>query len=171
MDTPRGVLPCWAAGDDAAGAPKIPGRKKLKRERGPVLVIANHRDLSRRSVRAGGRCPFTSTSAGGGDGRRPAAHDEESAEVAELFLAMGKSSWVFLVSGGVQRFSAAAADGGRESFRYAVNVSIADAAFWSFLKAGARPMDSCSRSGRAIGMLAKSLNVPVVAMRIKGLWE
>jgi len=24
------------------GAPKIPGRKKLKRERGPVLVIANH---------------------------------------------------------------------------------------------------------------------------------
>jgi len=39
--------------------------------------------------------------------------------------------------------------------------------FGPFLKAGARPMDSCSRSGRGIGMLAKSLNVPVVAMRIK----
>jgi long-chain acyl-CoA synthetase len=153
------------------GAPKIEGREKLRAVRGPVLVIANHVTyLDGAFVLAA--LPFhlrhRLAVAMEGDRLRLMRNPPKS---ENMFARWANRIGYFLVVGVFNVFPLPQRTGVRESFRYAGECVDRGYSVLVFPEGRRTPDGELQPFRAGIGMLAKSLRVPVVAMRIKGLWE
>ena len=153
------------------GWPAIRGRENLRGLRGPVLVIANHITMADIGyVLAGLPGRFRHRLAAAMEGERLWAMRHPPPELNWFRRWIDKLSYALVVAL-FNAFPLPQKSGFRESFAFAGELVDRGYNVLVFPE-GARTRDGKMAPFRAgIGLLAKNLNLPVVPVRLDGLWE
>ena len=153
------------------GWPRVEGREHLRGVDGPLLVISNHVgdvDPGFLLTALPARFRHRLATATGGEAlealRTPAADRGFFARIYD------RIRW-FLGVSLLNLFPLPREAGFRRSFGYAGEAVIAAIASWYFPKGGTRRMARLNPFRAGVGLLAGNLGIPVLPMRIDGLFE
>ena len=153
------------------GWPRVSGRERLRGVRGPVLVVSNHiTSIDVGFVLAALPARLRHRIAVAMEGERLAAMRHPPATAGWLRRLGWQMVYVLLVAL-FNVFSLPQRSGFRESFQYAGSCVDRGYSLLIFPEGGRTPDGRLQPFRPGIGLLVRGLRLPVVPVRIEGLWE